>query len=438
MATDNALSSPPATAGAGIRRLSSTSTSFEDLSIGPSVIVPPENLMRPSDAHETAAQIEMAKHRLVEGETRDGEITPLTPPETTVTDQYAFAFDIDGVLIRGGEPIPEAIQAMKVLNGQNEYGVKVPYIFLTNGGGKTEQERCVDLSRQLELEVSPGQFICGHTPMGEMVEKYKTVLVVGGEGDKCRTVAEGYGFKDVIIPGDIIKSNETTTPFRKLTDDESNHCRIRNFDETEIEAVLVFADSRDWAGDQQIILDIMMSKKSRLWTTSNTFDEGPPLFFAHNDLVWSTSHQSSRLGMGAFRNSVEAMFKRMTEKDLKSTAFGKPQIGTFQFAAKLLKQWRKDVHGIDAPPQTVYFVGDTPESDIRGTNEFNESKLSENQWFSILVRTGVFQEGTKSQFTPNATVDNVLEAVKYGMKREADKILKAKLRQLSIQQEAIS
>jgi ribonucleotide monophosphatase NagD (HAD superfamily) len=36
-----------------------------------------------------------------------------------------------------------------------------PYIFLTNGGGKTEAERCVDLSRQLDIEVSPAQFICG-------------------------------------------------------------------------------------------------------------------------------------------------------------------------------------------------------------------------------------------------------------------------------------
>jgi ribonucleotide monophosphatase NagD (HAD superfamily) len=53
--------------------------------------------------------------------------------------------------------------------------------------------------------------------MREMVEKYETVLVVGGEGEKCRQVAEGYGFRDVITPGDIIKDNEATTPFRKLT-----------------------------------------------------------------------------------------------------------------------------------------------------------------------------------------------------------------------------
>jgi ribonucleotide monophosphatase NagD (HAD superfamily) len=113
-----------------------------------------------------------------------------------------------------------------------------PYIFLTNGGGKTEAERCIDLSRQLDIEVSPAQFICGHTPMREMVEKYETVLVVGGEGEKCRQVAEGYGFRDVITPGDIIKDNEATTPFRKLTTEEQANSRKRDYGNTKIEAIL--------------------------------------------------------------------------------------------------------------------------------------------------------------------------------------------------------
>jgi ribonucleotide monophosphatase NagD (HAD superfamily) len=113
-----------------------------------------------------------------------------------------------------------------------------PYIFLTNGGGKTEAERCIDLSRQLDIEVSPAQFICGHTPMREMVAKYETVLVIGGEGEKCRQVAEGYGFRDVITPGDIIKDNEATTPFRKLTDEERANSRKRDYGNTKIEAIL--------------------------------------------------------------------------------------------------------------------------------------------------------------------------------------------------------
>ena len=301
-----------------------------------------------------------------------------------------------------------------------------PYIFVTNGGGKTEEERCLDLSRQLQLEISPGQFICGHTPMKEMAEKYHTVLVVGGEGEKCRQVAESYGFKDVVTPGDIIKDNKDTTPFRKLTEEETQNSRSRNFGLQEIDAIFVFADSRDWAGDQQIILDLLMSKKGRLGTRSETLDEGPPIYFSHNDIVWSTSHDLTRLGMGALRASLEAMYKALTGKDLVSTAFGKPQIGTFQFATRLLQQWRKDTHGIDKPPETVYFVGDTPESDVRGTNEYNESSLSENHWYSILVRTGVFKEGTKPRFAPKATVDTVLDAVRHGIKRETAKAEKVR------------
>lgn len=266
--------------------------------------------------------------------------------------------------------------------------------------------------------------------MREMAEKYNTVLVVGGEGEKCRLVAEGYGFKDVVTPGDIIKDNQDTTPFRKLTDEEYENSRARNFAEVEIEAIFVFADSRDWASDQQIILDLLMSKNGRLGTRSETFEDGPPVFFSHNDVVWSASHDLTRIGMGALRVSLEAMFKAVTGKDLKTTAFGKPQIGTFEFATRLLQQWRKDTHAIDAPPETVYFVGDTPESDIRGTNEFDSH--ADNTWYSILVRTGVFQPGTKPRFQPKATVDNVLEAVKHGMEREYKKALKASMEITSV------
>ncbi|KAK5116976.1 hypothetical protein LTR62_006697 [Meristemomyces frigidus] len=406
------------------RRLSSEDATKEALTMrSPTVVVPPKHLMAPSDANEVAAAMELARHELEDFS--EPFSSPETPPETSVTDKYAFAFDIDGVLIRGGSPIPEAIEAMKVLNGKNSYGVKIPYIFVTNGGGKTEQERCIQLSKQLEIEVSPGQFICGHTPMREMASKYSTVLVVGGEGEKCRQVAEGYGFKDVVTPGDIIKDNPDTTPFRKLTDEEYKNSRARDFSKTEIEAIFVFADSRDWAGDQQIILDLLMSKRGRLGTRSETFDDGPPVFFSHNDVIWSASHDLTRLGMGALRLSLEAMFKAVTGKDLNTTAFGKPQVGTFQFATRLLQQWRRDTHGINAPPDTVYFVGDTPESDIRGTNEFN--KESENTWYSILVRTGVFQEGTKPKFTPKATVDNALEAVLHGINREHKKMFKEEM-----------
>jgi HAD superfamily hydrolase (TIGR01456 family) len=196
----------------------------------------------------------------------------------------------------------------------------------------------------------------------------------------------------------------------------------------------VFADSRDWASDQQIILDLLMSKNGCLGTRSANFDEGPPVFFSHNDVVWSASHDLTRIGMGALRVSLEAMFKAVTGRDLKTTAFGKPQIGTFQFATRLLQEWRKESHGIDSPPSTVYFVGDTPESDIRGTNEYN-AHCPDANWYSLLVETGVYQRGTTPRFEPKAIVENVLDAVKHGMEREYRKALKESMLQTGVIEE---
>ncbi|PWY90186.1 phosphatidyl synthase [Aspergillus heteromorphus CBS 117.55] len=405
-----------------VRRLSSLDARRADLYGSPSVSIPPKHLMASILSHNTANEMKMAKQQLG-GEISSDDIyphvaTPSSERPPTTADDFAFAFDIDGVLIRGGKPVPEAAAALKYINGENPYGVSVPYIFVTNGGGKTEEERCLDLSRQLDLEVSPGQFICGHTPMRDMAQRYNTVLVVGGEGEKCRIVAEGYGFKDVVTPGDIIKTKHDTTPFRKLTEEEYKNSRFLDLNKTRIEAIFVFADSRDWAGDQQIILDCLMTKDGNLGARSETHNEGPPLFFSHNDVVWSTSHDYTRIGMGALRASLEALYKAVTGKELSTIAFGKPQIGTYQFAMRLLQEWRKDYHDINKPPSTVYFVGDTPESDIRGTNEFNE--ISDATWYSILVKTGVYQTGTPS-YPPKHTCNNVLDAVKHAVEREMSK-----------------
>jgi hypothetical protein len=117
--------------------------------------------------------------------------------------------------------------------------------------------------------------------MREMVEKYNRVLVIGGEGEKCRQVAESYSFRDIVTPGVIIKDNKRTTPFRKLTAEERERSRKRDYGHTKIDGIFVFADSRDWAGDCQIILDLAMSKGGYIGTLSETFDEGPPIYFSH-------------------------------------------------------------------------------------------------------------------------------------------------------------
>jgi hypothetical protein len=95
---------------------------LQTLDQGPAVGIPPKRLM--ANEHEIGASFDKAR-REVEEDVSSRSTSPSTPPASVVTDKYAFAFDIDGVLIRGGKPIPEAVKAMKMLNGQNEYGVRV-------------------------------------------------------------------------------------------------------------------------------------------------------------------------------------------------------------------------------------------------------------------------------------------------------------------------
>jgi len=112
-----------------VRRLSSMTVNRSDLFAGPTVVSHPQHMSKPSNAHSTAMAMELAKHHLAEGsQAPTPDFTPAGTPdedELRITDKYAFAFDIDGVLIKGGDVIPEAIEAMKMLNGQNEYQIKV-------------------------------------------------------------------------------------------------------------------------------------------------------------------------------------------------------------------------------------------------------------------------------------------------------------------------
>lgn len=126
-----------------LRRLSSMTTTESEVKEGGPVVIVPERLLRNNlmqNGCSFAAAIETARKELdaMNIEEEEGTLssassskslpcspTCLVAAKISTADTFAFAFDIDGVLIRGGRPIPEAIEAMKVLNGQNEYGIKV-------------------------------------------------------------------------------------------------------------------------------------------------------------------------------------------------------------------------------------------------------------------------------------------------------------------------
>ncbi|KAK9771956.1 hypothetical protein AB5N19_14053 [Seiridium cardinale] len=341
------------------------------------------------------------------------QIQDLSADKVKKAKNMAFAFDIDGVLVHGDRLIPQGKRALEILNGDNELGIKIPHIFLTNGSGKPEKARCEQLSKILGNPVSTDQFIQSHTPMSALAEYYNTVLVVGGEGFKCREVAELYGFKDIVVPNDIVAWDETIAPYRHFSPWERASAKPRDFSKCNIDAILVFSDSRDYATDMQIIMDLLRSKNGRLGTiASDPVAERIPIYFSQGDMLCPTEHWTPRMSQGTFRIGLEAMYKALTGADLERVVYGKPEMATYKYADEIMASWMDQIHGEERLPENIYMVGDNPASDIVGGNMYG--------WNTCLVRTGVFQGGDNDENNPAnfGVFPNVLEAVQTALRKE--------------------
>ncbi|KAI0143809.1 HAD-superfamily subfamily IIA hydrolase [Xylariaceae sp. FL1272] len=352
------------------------------------------------------------------------------------TPGFAFAFDIDGVLLHVAKPIPGASDTLKYLQKEG-----IPFILLTNGGGKHERERVAELSDKLGVELSIENFVQSHTPFQQLVHqpwsenskhlKDKNILVTGSDASKSRLIAEAYGFQSVITPADILVAHPTIYPFEPLLDSHYK-ATARPLPEPnpKIDAIFVFNDPRDWSLDTQIIMDLLLSKEGVLGTYSPKNgkkqwqqDGQPPLYFSNPDLFWSASYHLPRFGQGAFQAALAGMWAKITEgRELKSTIIGKPYNRTYAYAENVLTKWRERSGPVTTPLRRVYMVGDNPESDIRGANNRNTQNGRGHhseavEWYSILVKTGVWDRERDGwpKYKPSEIVDDVSKAVEWAV-----------------------
>ncbi|ORX99227.1 HAD-like domain-containing protein [Clohesyomyces aquaticus] len=348
--------------------------------------------------------------------TRDilaAQMQDLSGEKVKAAKDMAFVFDIDGVLVHGDRLIPEGQRVLEILNGDNELGIKIPHIFLTNGSGKPEKPRVEQLSKILHSPISTDQFIQSHTPMRALAEYYKTVLVVGGEGYKCREVAEEYGFQDTVVPNDIVAWDPTIAPYRVFTEGERATSRPRDFSKVNIEAIMVFSDSRDYATDMQIIMDLLRSEDGRFGTVAqDPVSQRIPIYFSQGDMLCPTEHPIPRMSQGTFRIGLEAMYKALTGVDLERVVYGKPELATYKYADEVITSWMEQIHNDERLPSNVYMIGDNPASDIVGGNMYG--------WNTCLVRTGVYQGEGNDDNNPASfgVFKNVFEAVTTAIKKE--------------------
>lgn len=245
----------------------------------------------------------------------------------------------------------------------------------------------------------------------------------------------------MVTPADIFTAHPSIWPFSKALSLHYNSIArpLPRNDESRdssesltVKAIFVFNDPRDWALDTQIMLDLLLSSQGVLGTYSPKNhmaelpnrgfqqDDQPALYFSNPDLFWASQYHLPRLGQGGFREAFEGVWSAVTGGSakgvqLQKTIIGKPYQSTFEFAERRLNEHRKKLlnDAVTEPLRTVYFVGDNPEADIRGANEYVSPWRS--KWPSILVKTGVFKNGEPDR-SPSHIADNVQEAVMWALR----------------------
>ncbi|CBI16236.3 hypothetical protein VitviT2T_008042 [Vitis vinifera] len=341
---------------------------------------------------------------------------------------FGIAFDIDGVVLLGNTPIGGSSQALKRLH--DDCGkLKIPYIFLTNGGGFHESKRASELSELLGVNILPTQVVQGHSPFKQLVKRFENELVIAvGKGEPAAVMSE-YGFKNVLSIDEYSSCFDNIDPlahYKKWSTrqevDQNSTLKMKNTVYSQrVQAAFVVSDSVDWSRDIQVLCDVLRTGGLPGRETGHQ----PPLYFANDDLEYQAAFPSERLGMGAFRIALEAIFNRIHPKALEYTSFGKPSPSVFKNAETILSQLVSSLHHkLEAenhgnagshPFKTLYMIGDNPSVDINGARQAG------HPWFSILTRTGVFKgKENHAKFPADLVVDTVEEAVDFILTKECN------------------
>ncbi|CAJ1438793.1 unnamed protein product [Effrenium voratum] len=279
-------------------------------------------------------------------------------------ERCGVVLDIDGVVRRGGEPIQGAKEALWHLEKAS-----VPYIFMTNGGGVTEAKKAQELSELLEVELDESRVILSHTPFRLQAERLRSRRVVLVGGCETEEVARSYGFD---VGGRAITSSQIVLGSPDIYPWPVQHGELPPVDVhaagPPIEAVLIFYEPENWGMELQVLSDVLAGGLP----LGSGASQAAELWVSNPDFLWQAGYPVPRFGMGAFVESLQALWRRRTGGELRVEECGKPFRVQFEAARELLSQVSGDT--LDR----IYMIGDNPAADIRGANQAGDP------WRSIL------------------------------------------------------
>jgi HAD superfamily hydrolase (TIGR01456 family) len=323
---------------------------------------------------------------------------------------FGIVCDIDGVLIKDGLPIKGAKEAVESWQSNP----RAQLLFVTNSGGITEKHKAKKTNEQIhisnEKSITENQMIVAHTPMKGLVASFnqakKRVLYVAREEKEMeKMLRENYGFKHVVSFSEFANDHAYLLPYTHKN--HPNFLASQNTDnDRPIHAIFLLDAPVMWDDTLQVLCDLLMSDGR----VGHLVDKQQvELFIANPDFVYAGNYKLPRLTQGAFRECLCHLYKKLTDRHLKFTEYGKPYKVTYDYAKELIK---------DKNCRTVYGIGDNPDSDIMGANNAGPN------FFSILVRTGVFQgEGNSETHPAKYVCHSIAEAYKFIEERERQHII---------------
>jgi len=379
---------------------------------------------------------------------------------------FGIMFDIDGVIVRGKNVLPNAPDAFHLLVDETKASWRVPTIFVTNAGNTLRQEKADKLSEWLGVPVSEEQVVMAHSPLKMFKEYHEKHVLVVGQGP-VEQIARSLGFCHVTTMDQL----RHTFPALDAVDHKRRRAAPCSFNKyfPKIEAVVLFGEPVRWETSLQLLVDVLMTDGHPSSAPSVISHPHLPILACNMDLQWMAEAVMPRLGHGAFLLCLENLYKKVTGRDMIYTALiGKPSEITYRHGEHVLQQQALNSIGLQNPVKTIYCVGDNVCTDIFGANLYNkylerrrvdtavmtQAKLQDlgsrsidklvgavgelsgaDCCYSVLVETGVFSTDGGQPVTldhsprdflpvensyqePAFTTAHVLEAVRTILKRE--------------------
>ncbi|XP_034537458.1 haloacid dehalogenase-like hydrolase domain-containing 5 [Notolabrus celidotus] len=314
--------------------------------------------------------------------------------------QAGVLFDVDGVLLRGGSVIPAARRAFRKLLDKNN-NFLFPVVFVTNAGSCHRNHKAQQLSRLLEVQITPEQVVLSHSPLRMLKSFHDKCVLVSGQGP-VKDIANSLGFQKVVS----IEQLREHHPLLDMVDHNRRPKLPSSALQTppKIEAIILFGEPIRWETNLQLLVDVLLSNGSPGCVYEPQLVAQLPVLACNMDLVWMAEAPSPRFGHGMFMLCLESVYRKLTGRDLQYQALlGKPSLLTYQYAEHLLRLQNHN-HKLT----TIYAVGDNLMTDIYGANLYN--RYLAQQHATMKTTTKLVAEGTGSQVTMAVPDEDLMSA----------------------------